>query len=165
MNEPGGIFGASQCVGDTCLSAQASARQVPAVCRGAFGSFCRALVVAHIANFETRSRHLQNTCVVLRVCTLRLVSFLFGSCRLALKAPGQVRKFPNEFAECVSGCMMPTADHMVRAYYRAMLMRAAWMRTRMHVYVLEAGGTHGAPPIPPRIPPRACRCSRFSGVS
>ena len=44
--------------------------------------------------------------------------FLFGSFRLALKAPVRVRKFPNEFANRVSGYLLPTADHMVRAYYR-----------------------------------------------
>ena len=48
--------------------------------------------------------------------------FLFGSFRLALKAPGQDKKFPNEFAERVSGDMSPTAVHTVRAYYPAMLL-------------------------------------------
>ena len=66
-------------------------------------------------------RHLQNTCVVLRAH--RVLSFSFGSFRLALKAPGQVKKFPNEFADRVSGYMVPTADHMVRAYYQVMLLR------------------------------------------
>ena len=41
------------------------------VCRGAFGSFCRALVVAHTANVETRSspfaKHTRRI-----VCTLRI---------------------------------------------------------------------------------------------
>jgi hypothetical protein len=49
-------------------------RQVPDVCRGAFGSFCRALVVAHMANVDTRSspfaKHTRRI-----VCTLRIVIF------------------------------------------------------------------------------------------
>ena len=46
MNDPGVILGASHFVGDTCLSAGASAREVSAVCRGAFGSFCHVFVVS-----------------------------------------------------------------------------------------------------------------------
>ena len=102
MHDPGGVFGAShlhgspavvqsieinsfQCtrrhttLGDVLciacvLSAGASVRQVPDVCHGAFGSVCRALVVAHTANVETRSspfaKHARRS-----VCTLRIVIF------------------------------------------------------------------------------------------
>ena len=81
-----------------------------------------------MANVETRSspcaKHTRRI-----VCTLRVVIFLFGSFRLALKAPVRVGKFPNEIADRVSGYLLPTADHMVRAYYRVMLLRGC-TRTR-----------------------------------
>ena len=64
---------------------------------------------------------LQHTCVVLRAHCVSLI-FVWIFC-LALKAPGQDNKFPNEFDECVSGYMLPTARHTVRAYYRAILSR------------------------------------------
>ena len=112
MNDPGGMF----CV------LRASVRQVPAVCRWAFGSFCRALVVAHMANAETSSspfaKHMRRI-----ACTLRIGIVLFGYVRLALKPPIQVEQFPNKFAYFISGYMMPTADHVVRAHNRAMLLR------------------------------------------
>ena len=64
------------CVGKTCLSAGASVRQVPAACSGAFGSFCRALLVAPMANVEARSppfaKHMRRI-----ACTLRIVIFCF----------------------------------------------------------------------------------------
>ena len=142
----GGFF---LCVAHTRLSAVASVRQVPAVCRGAFGSFCRALVVAHMANVEACpvpfAKYIR--CIA---CTLRGVIFLFGSFRLALTPPVRVKKFPNEFADCVPAYMLPTADHTVQAYYRVMLLR---------------GCAHMNPPTPPQTPPRACSCSHFSGVS
>ena len=62
--------------------------------------------------------------------------FLFGSFRLALKPPVQVKKFPNEFADCVSAYMLPAADHTVQAYYRVMLLR---------------GCAHMNPQHPPRL--------------
>ena len=64
------------CVGETCLSAGASVRQVPAAFSGAFRSFCRALPVAPMANVEARSppfaKHMRRI-----ACTLRIVIFCF----------------------------------------------------------------------------------------
>ena len=68
---------------------------------------------------------------------------LFGSFCLALMAPGRVRKFPNDFADCVSGHMLPAADHMVRVYYWAMLphggafvcMCMCWWQAERMVFV------------------------------
>ena len=72
---------------------------------------------------------------------------LFGSFCLALMAPGRVRKFPNDFADCVSGHVLPAADHMVRAYYWAMLphetayvyMCMCWWQAEHMVFVSCVG--------------------------
>ena len=149
MNDPGGILSNSKSPQDRCW----------ARC-GAVGSFRRALVVAHMANVETCSslvaKHTRHI-----ACTLRICIFGFGYFRLALKAPGQVRKFPNEFADCVSGYMLPTTIHMVRVYNRAMLLRGC---ARVCMFMRQWLVGHMVPPYTPQTPPRACRCSHSSGV-
>ena len=155
MNDPGGIFGASHCVGDTCLSAGASAHQVPAVCRGAFGSFCRALVVCGSVSasgacylpwgiwiFLSRAR-----CVALRAhCVLLFFVWIFSS---RAEGPRPSQKVSKRICRLCFGLHVAKS----RSDGTGVLSgnAAAWVRTHIHVYVLVAGGTHGTPLHPPRL--------------
>ena len=111
MNEPGVVSRASQSHGvDLCHSLEGFSvhhmRMVP-MHVAAFGSFCHALVFAHVANVETPpllftthvspcSHIAHRHCVRRLLCAVRRLD-------LSVKRP------------CVWGYLLPTPDHIVRA--------------------------------------------------
>ena len=84
-------------------------------------------------------RNLQNTCVVLRAHYV--IIFLFGSFRFALKPPVQVKKVSKRNRR--SRFRLHVANGRSHGTGALSVNAAAWVRTRMHAYVLVAGGTHG----------------------